>query len=221
MSESKEYPPILLVLERRGANWYGLAMATSEEALVATSTGRAMDEALHYLEISLPKGAPYAFAKESEPRYEATIDLLASLEAGADILPEYALSKAWISEERARVFKLVSAIPRGYACSYGRIAAAAGVIAREVGSLMAHNPLYPLVPCHRVVGSDYSLVGYRGATEGPDLDDKLERLCAEARGFKDEPRVGGADGILVFPVERVIARVAGRDRGEAGQLSLW
>ncbi|HUX42449.1 MAG TPA: MGMT family protein [Rectinemataceae bacterium] len=141
MGSSKGYPPIVLALERREAIWYGMAMATSEEALVATSTGR--------------------------------------------------------------------------------IAAAAGVIAREVGSLMAHNPLYPLVPCHRVVGSDYGLVGYRGATEGPDLEDKLERLRAEARGIEDERRVGGPDGILVFPVERVIARVAGRDRGEAGQLSLW
>jgi hypothetical protein len=71
------------------------------------------------------------------------------------------------------------------------------------------------------VGSDYGLVGYRGATEGPDLDDKLARLRAEARGFVDEPRVGSADGILVFPVERVIAHVEGQDRGEAGQLSLW
>ena len=86
---------------------------------------------------------------------------------------------------------------------------------------MATNPLYPIVPCHRVVGSDYSLVGYRGATSGPDLDAKLARLRDEARGFREELKLAGAGGLAVFPVERVLEKV-GRERGEGrGQLSLW
>ena len=86
---------------------------------------------------------------------------------------------------------------------------------------MARNPLYPLVPCHRVVGSDFSLVGYRGATSGPDLDDKLARLGAEARGYAKERSANGDTGLQVFPVERVLDRVRGAKPQADGQLSLW
>jgi len=116
---------------------------------------------------------------------------------------------------------MAAAIPLGYASSYGRIAAAAGTIAREVGRLMACNPLYPLVPCHRVVGSDYSLVGYRGAKEGPDLEDKLSRLRAEARGCAEDLLLKEAGGLMVFPVEVVIARAERRRAADTGQLQLF
>ena len=109
----------------------------------------------------------------------------------------------------------------GYATSYGAVAKAAGTFAREVGRLMMNNPLYPIVPCHRVVGSDYSLVGYRGATSGADLDDKLARLKAEARGADGEKALETARGLVVFPVEWVIARVERERRGEGRQMSLW
>jgi hypothetical protein len=85
---------------------------------------------------------------------------------------------------------------------------------------MAGNPLYPLVPCHRVVGSDYSLVGYRGATSGPDLRDKLERLRFEARGFREEVELPGTGGLRVFPVEWVLAKAVLEGDG-GGQMTLW
>jgi O-6-methylguanine DNA methyltransferase len=93
----------------------------------------------------------------------------------------------------------------GYVTSYGNIARASGTEARVVGRIMATNPLYPVVPCHRVVGADLSLVGYRGRTEGPDLDAKLARLRGEARSWPREkvvPLDGGS--LLVYPVERVL-----------------
>ena len=71
------------------------------------------------------------------------------------------------------------------------------------------------------VGSDFSLVGYRGATSGPDLDDKLARLRTEARGADGEKALEEARGLVVFPVEWVIARVERERRGEGRQMSLW
>jgi hypothetical protein len=89
---------------------------------------------------------------------------------------------------------------------------------------MATNPLYPIIPCHRVVGADLSLVGYTGSRDAPALRSKLERLRAEARGFAEArtvPTPLGSAGLAIYPVERVIAKAA-RDGLDAGaQLSLW
>jgi len=219
MDEAGTGSLVRLWLAREGALWFGLG--ARDEALVATATGKTREEALRFLLSSLPHGAPYRLADEATAFFDSTVRTLAALEAGEDVEPRFRLAGEWIDEASARVFRLAASIPRGYACSYGRLAAAAGVTAREVGRLMARNPLYPLVPCHRVVGSDYALVGYRGATSGPDLDDKLVRLRAEARGYKEERELGGEGGILVFPVERVLARVEGAPPPLDRQLSLW
>ncbi|MBN2470651.1 MAG: methylated-DNA--[protein]-cysteine S-methyltransferase [Anaerolineae bacterium] len=53
-------------------------------------------------------------------------------------------------------------IPPGQTATYGQIAAALGDPERAiaVGQALAVNPLPILIPCHRVIGSDGSLVGY-------------------------------------------------------------
>ena len=59
---------------------------------------------------------------------------------------------------------ITSQIPRGSVTTYGMIAEAAGNkrAARAVGNAQAGNPFAPLVPCHRVIGSDFGLNGYGG-----------------------------------------------------------
>src|SRR6185437_15442789 len=54
-------------------------------------------------------------------------------------------------------------IPLGETRSYGQVAARLGVPAavRAVASACARNHLALLVPCHRVVGADGALTGYR------------------------------------------------------------
>lgn len=58
----------------------------------------------------------------------------------------------------------VQRIPYGETRSYGQIAAMIGApqSARAVGAAMHANPLWLVVPCHRVVGADGSLTGYAG-----------------------------------------------------------
>jgi methylated-DNA-[protein]-cysteine S-methyltransferase len=65
-------------------------------------------------------------------------------------------------------------VPRGQTVSYGELAARAGnpKAARAVGTACARNPVPIVVPCHRVVGSSGSLVGYAGGLE------RKERLLA-------------------------------------------
>ena len=63
-----------------------------------------------------------------------------------------------------RVWEAVSEIPYGETATYAEIAAAIGSPAacRAVGRANGHNPIALVVPCHRVVGSDGSLIGYAG-----------------------------------------------------------
>jgi O-6-methylguanine DNA methyltransferase len=65
------------------------------------------------------------------------------------------------------VYRVVAAIPPGTTASYADVARRAGRpgAARAVGAAMARNPFAPLIPCHRVVGSDGSLRGYGGGME--------------------------------------------------------
>jgi O-6-methylguanine DNA methyltransferase len=51
--------------------------------------------------------------------------------------------------------------------TYAAVAAAVGRpgAARAVGAAMAANRFAPMIPCHRVVGSDGSLRGYAGGVE--------------------------------------------------------
>ena len=209
---------IALWLREWGEAWYGIAEIGGR--LAATSTGGTREEAARILASCLPRGARREEGEGASAYADRTANMLAAIEAGDESAKRFELAPEAFSGLAATVYRLAAAIPLGYACSYGRIAVAAGVVAREVGRLMMNNPLYPIVPCHRVVGSDYSLVGYRGATCGPDLEDKLARLCAEARGYGEELDLPDARGLVVFPVERVLGKAA-RDRTDAGQLPLF
>jgi len=63
-----------------------------------------------------------------------------------------------------RVWEALRAIPYGETRSYGEVAAALGnpKAARAVGLANNKNPLPLFIPCHRVIGANQKLVGYRG-----------------------------------------------------------
>ncbi|GAB2762879.1 methylated-DNA--[protein]-cysteine S-methyltransferase [Salinimicrobium soli] len=63
-----------------------------------------------------------------------------------------------------RVWELLLEIPFGSTCSYMDLAKQYGdpKAIRAIASANGKNPLWILVPCHRVIGSDGSLTGYAG-----------------------------------------------------------
>jgi methylated-DNA-[protein]-cysteine S-methyltransferase len=63
-------------------------------------------------------------------------------------------------------------IPCGTTTTYGELAKKLGRpnAARAVGAANGANPIWLIVPCHRVIGSNGSLTGYAG---GVELKDKL------------------------------------------------
>lgn len=78
---------------------------------------------------------------------------------------------------QARVWQALMAIPRGQTISYAGLAKAIGApkAARAVGTACGANPLALLIPCHRAVGANGSLSGYRWG-----LRRKRQLLAAEA-----------------------------------------
>lgn len=68
---------------------------------------------------------------------------------------------------KLKVWALLRHIPYGQTRSYGQLAAELGDphLAQAVGHANGQNPLSIVVPCHRVVGGDGSLVGYAGGLE--------------------------------------------------------
>jgi len=66
-----------------------------------------------------------------------------------------------------RIWELLRRIPYGETATYGEIAALSGnpKAARAVGLANNRNPVPIFVPCHRIVGSDGELTGYRGGLE--------------------------------------------------------
>lgn len=209
-------------IEPVGRTWYGVAHHGGR--LVATATGAGREEAARAVCAAVPRGREHRVVEEGSAYARGVVRLLARLEAGGEDAPFFELCPDCVGEPLASVARAASAIPRGYVATYGAIAAAAGTEARVVGHLMSTNPLYPIIPCHRVVGADLALVGYTGSQAAPALRAKLERLRAEARGFVEARTVAvppGPAGLAVYPVERVIAKAAREGLDPGVQLSLW
>jgi len=65
------------------------------------------------------------------------------------------------------VLEQLALVPYGELTTYGTLAERVGRprAARAVGTIMNRNPVPIVLPCHRVVGSTGSLVGYAGGLE--------------------------------------------------------
>jgi methylated-DNA-[protein]-cysteine S-methyltransferase len=65
------------------------------------------------------------------------------------------------------VLEQLGRVPFGEVTTYGALAARAGKprAARAVGTIMNRNPIPIVLPCHRVIGANGSLVGYAGGLE--------------------------------------------------------
>lgn len=80
-----------------------------------------------------------------------------------------------------QVWQALMQIPYGAAVSYGELARKLGKpkACRAVGMANHANPLPIFVPCHRVVGADGKLTGYRGGLEIKRFLLNLEEKHAE------------------------------------------
>jgi len=71
------------------------------------------------------------------------------------------------TEFQKRVWEELCNIPYGETRTYKQIAEAVGnpKSSRAVGAANGKNPIWIVIPCHRVIGADGSLTGYAGGLE--------------------------------------------------------
>ncbi len=84
------------------------------------------------------------------------------------------------TDHQRKVWKAMSAIPRGKTRQYGELASEMASSARAVGQACGANPMPIVIPCHRVV-SKAGLGGFANHSTGPTLDIKHWLLNHEQR----------------------------------------
>lgn len=201
--------------------WCGIALDDSDfVAIVVEPTAPAAE---HAIEHALPGGVEWSIDDPANTRFAAALALVRRLEAGDESMKRYVLSSRYLTAPAHRIYSAAAQIPLGYITTYGAIARVALSEARAVGRAMATNPLYPIVPCHRVIGSDFAMVGYGGRQDQAAINAKYARLEAESCGYSDESHLEIADAYLpLYPVEAALlasreadARHAWREHQEA------
>ena len=94
------------------------------------------------------------------------------------------------------VLEQLARVPYGELTTYGTLAERAGRprAARAVGTIMNRNPVPIVLPCHRVVGSTGSLVGYAGGLDRKrtllELEGALRPLDSGRRALDARPTRG-------------------------------
>lgn len=81
-----------------------------------------------------------------------------------------------------KVWNALTAIPYGETRSYKEVAESVGQpkAVRAIGGANNRNPIPIIIPCHRVIGSDGSLVGYGGGLDRKEQLLRLEKQGKEA-----------------------------------------
>jgi methylated-DNA-[protein]-cysteine S-methyltransferase len=159
--------------------WFGVAYHGKK--VFGTTFAFSEKKALQSLLENIPFNMPFQQLEIASAFAERVIAMLKDIYDGKGASGNVSLATEHLSNYSRKVIKVTSLIPIGYVASYGSVAEAAGGSPRAVGRVMASNPFAPIVPCHRVVSSDFTLGGYGGG-----LDVKLEILKRESRGYTSE-----------------------------------
>ena len=119
-------------------------------------------------------GLPPGAARRETPLLKEAFRQLEAYLAGG--LKTFALPLAPAGTPfQRRVWAVLETVPYGETWSYKQVAAAIGnpKATRAVGMANNRNPIAIVIPCHRVIGADGTLVGYGG---GLDLKRRLLEL---------------------------------------------
>jgi len=190
-----------LYTEHRAGVWFGAAC--DERRVYGTSFASSEKEALKSLLSGMPSDAPFQIFPTPSAFAENILTTVKDVFDGKDVSEWFPLFTEHLTAYTKKVLKVTALIPIGYVTTYGSIAETAGGSPRAVGNVMASNAFAPVVPCHRVVSSNFTLGGYGGG-----LDVKLELLIREKRGYQYQWEIPFGDKELaLFPVEFVLRKL--------------
>jgi methylated-DNA-[protein]-cysteine S-methyltransferase len=180
------------------------AAALENGKIIVTTFRPNPQDALESILDNLPFAEPFQVCGEATDEAENVLEALKVIYDGKDTNATLTLATSRLSAYTNCVIQATLAVPVGYVTTYGAIAAVVGGGPRAVGNAMACNLFAPVVPCHRVVKSDFSLGGYGLG----GLKAKLDFLKRERRGYTESKTVAVCGKELrVFPVETVLAKI--------------
>jgi AraC family transcriptional regulator of adaptative response/methylated-DNA-[protein]-cysteine methyltransferase len=149
---------------------YGIAESPLGKILVATTASGICAVAIGNLESELEDDLRARFALAEINRDDAGLG--DALRQVLSQLTEHPLAADLPLDIRAtafqrRVWTALGAIPRGETRSYAQVANEIGQpsAVRAVAQACAANPVAVVIPCHRVIGSNGKLTGYRWGVE--------------------------------------------------------
>jgi AraC family transcriptional regulator of adaptative response/methylated-DNA-[protein]-cysteine methyltransferase len=139
-----------------------ILVAASDKGVCAILFGDDPAALRHELEKQFPRALLVGGDKAFEQLAAKVIDFVEAPGKGLD-LPLDVRGTAF----QHRVWEALRRIPAGSTASYAEVAEAVGApgSARAVARACASNRIAVAIPCHRVIGSDGSLTGYRGGIE--------------------------------------------------------
>jgi O-6-methylguanine DNA methyltransferase len=174
--------------------WLGAAI--QNETIIATSFALNEKSVLENLLKTLPYNVPFQIVEKTDPFAERVLSAIKAVLNGRDVALKFNLNMRQLSDYAQRVLKCVFLVAVGYVTTYGEVAKAVGGSPRAVGRVMATNPFPPLVPCHRVVRSDFTLGGF-----GLGTVLKWKLLQRENRGYSQGKKIK-VDGksLSLFPI---------------------
>ncbi len=172
-----------------------LLVASTKRGICAIALGESQRQLLASLREQRPSDTLRADAGALAPWLERVSEFVARPREAAG-LGALALDLQG-TQFQLRVWQAIRAVPIGAVLTYAQLAQRVGITggARAVGAACAANRIALAIPCHRVVGSNGALAGYRWGTRR-----KQELLAREGavRGgvaLKEQfrlPREGGA-----------------------------
>ena len=184
-------PEILGVVATHRCPWGLLHVAASDRGVVAVELSP--DTSSFAARVERRLGGPVVPLGPDAPAPMRRLVARARLEldeyfAGTRTAFDVPLDLSGLSAWDRLVLEGARRVPYGRVTSYGGLATSIGHhgAARAVGGAMGRNPLWILVPCHRVIAGDGTLGGYGGT-------DRLSR--AEALEFKR--RLLEAEGVEI------------------------
>lgn len=174
---------------RRGAEGLAIRYAVVPSALGPMLVA-ATDRGVCAIEFGESEATLSRLARERYPRADLQpadaalarwAESVASLVAHPRTAPDLPLDVQGTSFQR-QVWKALQSLPPGTTTTYSALAARIGrpTAARAVARACATNPAAVVIPCHRVVGKDGNLTGYRWGVERKAA--LLEREAGTAAG---------------------------------------
>jgi methylated-DNA-[protein]-cysteine S-methyltransferase len=186
---------ILIYCQKIDDVWYAVALENTR--ILATAFSQREEEVMESLLRHLPYNMPFTVAEKPNSFSVKVLKALKMIFEGKNFSFKFDVDMGYLSGYSQKVLRCASLVPIGYFTTYGAISKIVGGSPRAVGRALALNPFSLLIPCHRVVRSDFTVGGCWFGEKA-----KLEILERENRGYEEPMEMKVEGGILpVFPIK--------------------